>query len=118
VQVNGTSVLSNGVANVPIGGTDILGVVKSGGVIYIDENGQLRQNVAGIVQVKAGTNAGLPIVPNHQHESVFYGMAKAAGDSTQSSSSNAVGTYTDAAKVAIRTMLGATSSNVIEVSDT
>ena len=35
-----------------------------------------------------------------------YGLAKAAGDSTQSASSNVVGTYTDEAKVAIQKMLG------------
>jgi len=39
--------------------------------------------------------------------SVFYGLAAAAGDSTQSASDNAVGTYTDNAKSAIRTMIGA-----------
>ena len=42
-----------------------------------------------------------------QHESTFYGLAKAAGDSTQSASTLSVGTYTDDAKIAIRNMLGA-----------
>lgn len=39
-------------------------------------------------------------------ESTFYGLAKAAGDTTQSQSSNAVGTYTDEAKAAIQNMFG------------
>ena len=38
---------------------------------------------------------------------VFYGMAKAAGDTSQASSSNAVGTYTENAKSAINSMLDA-----------
>ena len=49
------------------------------------------------------------VSPTWQHESAFYGLAKAAGDTTQASSSNAVGTYTDAAKGAIQKMLGMTS---------
>ena len=36
---------------------------------------------------------------------MFYGLAKAAGDATQSASSNAVGTYTEDAKSAISEML-------------
>jgi hypothetical protein len=56
--------------------------------------------------IKTGTNTYQPLVPFVQHESAFYGLAKAAGDSTQSASSNAVGTYTDAAKIAIQKMLG------------
>ncbi|MBQ1554305.1 MAG: hypothetical protein IIZ68_02480 [Clostridia bacterium] len=46
-------------------------------------------------------------MPSGQHRSAFYGLAKAAGDSTQSASSNAVGTYTEAAKSAISQMLSA-----------
>lgn len=47
-----------------------------------------------------------PITPYYQHESTFYGLAKAAGDTTQSASSNAVGNYTEDAKSAISEMLG------------
>jgi len=60
--------------------------------------------------IKYGTNKWNPIVSEHQHESTFYGLAKAAGDSTQSQSNNAVGTYTTEAKAAIRSMLGAAAS--------
>jgi hypothetical protein len=41
-------------------------------------------------------------------DDVFYGLAKAAGDTTQASSGNPVGTYTEEAKAAIRAMLGIT----------
>ena len=57
-------------------------------------------------QIKAGENANRPIVPQYQHESAFYGLAKAAGDISQASSANTVGTYTQNAKTAIQTMLG------------
>lgn len=109
VQVNGSSVLSNGVANVPIAST---GGVK--GVVTIDStygiganaNGRPYIQKASDTKVKAGTEQYQPIVPEYQHRSVFYGLAKSAGDTTQSSSSNAVGVYTDDAKKKIRMMLG------------
>ena len=46
-----------------------------------------------------------PIVPALQEKSVFYGLAKLAG-ADMAQSSNAVGTYTDAAKQGIQKMLG------------
>lgn len=87
----------------------------TGGVVIVDENNgigiesqhKLYLNYAESNLIKAGTGNYRPISPPRQHESVFYGLAKAAGDSTQSASDNAVGTYTDDAKTAIRTMLGA-----------
>ena len=72
--------------------------------------GTLFINPATPAAIKAGENYSLPIVPAIQSNSVFYGLAKAAGDTTQSQSSNAVGTYTDEAKTSIRTMLGAIGS--------
>ena len=106
VQVNGTSVLSSGVANVPKAHYNRFGVISpsSTGGLKIDD-GILSIDRAGS-SVKAGTNEYYPIVPYNQHSAAFYGLAKAAGDSTQSSSSNAVGTYTDNAKDAIQQMLG------------
>lgn len=76
------------------------GFLEGGGIIVIGK--------ASSSYIKAGTNKYNPIVSYNQHESVFYGLAKAAGDTTQSASSNAVGTYTDDAKTAIKTMLGIT----------
>lgn len=83
VQVNGTSVVTEGVANVP---------------------------VATAAQAKAGSDSGSIVAPSTQHASAFYGLAKAAGDSTQSASANAVGTYTESAKSAIAAMLDAPES--------
>ena len=87
------------------------GIVKASGSYGIrisTSDGDLSTIGAGLARVRAGTNAYEPIVPSHQHESVFYGLAKAAGDTTQSAATTlAVGTYTDSAKTAIKNMLGA-----------
>ena len=107
VQINGTSILSSGVANIPLAASGVAGAVKintSNGVgIY---TGELCITKASSDQTKGGTNQYKSIVPYNQHEAAFYGLAKAAGDSTQASSSNTVGTYTTSAKAAIQTMLG------------
>ena len=62
--------------------------------------------VASGAQVKGGSASSVFIAPSVEDAASFYGLAKAAGDSTQSASSNTVGNYTDAAKVAIQKMLG------------
>ena len=118
VQVNGVSVLQDGVANVPVANTDELGVVKiypAYGVII--DNGRLAVSRASDSQLKAGGDQFKVIVPVNQHKSTFYGLAKAAG-ADEKDSTLPVGQYTDNAKSAIRTMLGAASDNIIVISDT
>lgn len=105
VQVNGASVLSGGVANVPIGDLSTLGVVKAGASTQIYGSGAIEFRAVGAGEVKAGTTYQRALTPERQHASAFYGLAKAAG-ADMSSSSNAIGTYTNAAKSAIQTMLG------------
>ena len=111
VQVAGTSVTSNGVASIPYANENVVGVVKvspNWGIgIY---NGTLLINGASANDVKSGNNSTKAISAYRQHESAFYGLAKAAG-ADMASSSNAVGTYTDTAKTAICSMIGAVSSN-------
>lgn len=108
VRVNGTSVVDDGVADIPLAGPSALGVVKVDPNYGIGtNNGKLYLHAATSAEVKAGENAAKALSAYRQHESVFYGLAKAAGDATQSASSNAVGTYTDAAKSAISQMLNA-----------
>ena len=58
------------------------------------------------VEVKTGSGNFKPIVPSNEHAAAFYGLAKAAGDTTQSLSDNPVGSYTNDAKNAIKEMLG------------
>lgn len=106
VQVNGTSVVSNGIANIPLASTSAPGVMTIGfGLVTIDNTVQVSRAITA--NIKPGTEQLAFIRPSVQHASVFYGLAKAAGDTTQSQSSNSIGTYTDAAKTAIQTMLGA-----------
>lgn len=87
-----------------------LGLVKiatSGTGLYCHPtSGELSIAKASTAAIKNGTNQYSPIVPSNQHESIFYGLATAAGDATQKISDNAVGTYTNDAKAAIRNMLG------------
>ena len=115
IQVNGTSIVSNGVANLPVVTNDgivTLGLVKPqiGLGTAVASNGGLAIVKAEESSIKAGSDGYRPIVPQRQHTSVFYGLAKAAGDTTQAASENAVGTYTADAKAAIQTMLGVSSS--------
>ena len=110
VQVNGTSIVNNGIANLPIPDESNFGVVKikDGGYYGLQalSTGYITTSPATDNQVKGGTEAWRLINPMRQHLSTFYGLAKAAGDSTQSASSNAVGNYTPEAKIAIQKMLG------------
>ena len=108
VQVNGQSVVSDGVANVPIASTSSPGVVKmlSGSGMLMNGSTLLIAN-ATVAETKAGSSLYAPIVAGNQHNAAFYGLAKAAGDSTQSASGNAVGTYTETAKSSIASMLNA-----------
>lgn len=107
VQVNGTSILNNGIANIPYTSDANYGVMKTNPTFGIGSiNGFAMIAAATIDNIKPGSNGNKPIVPLHQHESTFYGLAKAAGDTSQASSNNAVGTYTAGAKTAIKQMIG------------
>ena len=94
VQIDGTSIVSNGIAEIPVASWEDYGVSK------------MATNDA----VKEGIEYQSFISPFRNHLSVFYGLAKAAGDTTQALSENVVGTYTAEAKTAIRTMLGVDQS--------
>lgn len=123
VQVNGTSIVSNGVANIPVADYTTFGVLKVGDSytgLQKDSSGYLKTAPAGSSYIKlasSDSNACIykPITPYLQHEAVFYGLAKAAGDTTQSASDNAVGVYTDGAKIAIKNMLGITHTLTVTV---
>lgn len=107
VQVNGVSILQDGVANVPKSAGTTLGVVKTNYMgVEVNANGELYINKASSTNIKDGSNTYRPIVSSNQHEASFYGLAKAAGVD-MASSNNSVGTYTNDAKVAIRNMIGA-----------
>ena len=91
----------------------IAGLVRPGyqaGLQMTDAYGSIAILKATDAQVKAGTDTYAPIVPSNQKNSVFYGLAAAAGDTTQSKSNNAIGKYTESAMSAIYTMLNGTVS--------
>lgn len=83
----------------------VIKVTSGSGLRMIAGGGYIGTDLATLDKIKAATNVYNPIVPAWEHAATFYGLAKAAGDSTQASSENAVGTYTDNAKTAIQTML-------------
>lgn len=90
-----------------------VGLVRPGyqkGLQITDNFGSMGTLKATNAQVKDGTDAYAPIVPSNQKNSVFYGLAAAAGDTTQSKSNNAIGKYTESAMSAIYTMLNGTVS--------
>ena len=123
VQVNGISVVTHGVANVPIASSSAFGVFKTGSTtgtgLYLNPtSGILFTSPASTDELKAGTNTNRPVVSSNGHVSTFYGLAKAAGDATQASSANPVGTYTDDAKTAIKSMLGVPDLIVATVLET
>lgn len=110
VQINGISVVTSGVANVPVADSiNKLGVVKVNPDygLNVYQSGLLRIWGASDSTIKLGESQTSPIIPEKQHLSTFYGLAKAAGDSTQSASSNSVGTYTETALSKISDMLNA-----------
>lgn len=84
------------------------------GLVKVNTAYGIGVNSSGLIGIVGATNAdikdatafSLPIVAARNHEASFYGLAKAAGDTTQSASSNAVGVYTDDAKLKIQQMFG------------
>lgn len=105
VQINGTSIVENGVANIPPAASGTLGLVKMGQGLTVNASGALFTQYAEPNRIKAENTYYMPITPVYQHVAAFYGFAHAAGDTTQKTSSNAVGTYTEEAKSAISDML-------------
>jgi len=100
--------LSNYVQKTDYASSSNYGVVKtklSGGTNVDSSDHTLIINKASSNFVKIGADNYTPIVPSNQHEAAFYGLAKAAGDTTQSQSDNSVGIYTEDAKESIRGML-------------
>ena len=90
------------------------GVAKIGAGVSINSAGQLNTYQAPLVQIKAGENQYNVIASQRQHQSVFYGLSRAAGVNLASSTEETApdgtnpGVYPAAAKTAIQDMLGIT----------
>ena len=112
VQINGTSVVQDGVANVPVATDTTKGVVSAaqnrGIMVLTGTNaGVLAIVSATEADVIGGYNLYKPIIPANQHASTFYGLAKAAGADMKDIASTTIGIYPAAQKSAISTMLNA-----------
>lgn len=82
---------------------------QAGGSVLI--NGKLFYvGAPAEVQYRVASNHAALVSTANQHLATFYGLAKAAGDSTQKGSNNAAGQYTDEAKAAIQNMLDVPSN--------
>ena len=124
VQVNGASIVSNGVANIPKASTSAIGLAKAsmtGGTSALSD-GSIIINATNWLQLKKGTNGYNPVVPVNTPSAVFYGLARAAGDTTQDSqtsdSVNSMPNYTEDAKFAIAEMLGLSYEKLLYRDDT
>lgn len=107
--------LSNYVQKTDYATASNAGVVKIAGAMGIDiTNGFLTMATADHTYIQDGTHARKAIPPKFQHESVFYGLAKAAG-ADEKDSTLPVGQYTDTAKTAIKNMLGITHTLTVTV---
>ena len=108
VQVAGTSVVSEHVANIPYADISTPGVIKVNadyGVALAGASKFPYINAAVTGGIQPGSSAYRPIVPKYQHEAVFYGLSKAAGVDLANETVT-VGTYPATSKAAIKTMLG------------
>ena len=105
VQIDGTSIVTDGVAEIPIGTDSKYGVLSAWNDRGIHSNdGRLQIVTATFGIAKNGTTSYMPITPYNQHYSAFYGFAKAAGYD-EKNSALPVGTYSTEAKSAISDML-------------
>ena len=127
VQINGSSIVNEGIANIPIvqsrGQTGAVRINYRGLTFHNDPFDSSLPKVLGIdaaslTACKQGTSWWDPLTPQVQHAAAFYGLAEAAGDTTQSQSSNVLGQYTDEAKAAIRTMFGLDDASIIDIVQT
>lgn len=110
VQVNGTSVLNQGVANVPIAnGTNPGTVIVRGSTDGLNIDGNNRLYIVGATEseLKAGATNYRTVTPYREHIAIFYGLAKAANADMASLSSVTVGQYPEAQRSAISQMLDA-----------
>ena len=91
VQIDSSSIVVDGVANIPYASRNgsVSGVVKIDPTLGVsigqNENaGTLCIKPAPSGLIKIGDQNFMPITPSLQHAATFYGLAKAAGDTTQS----------------------------------
>lgn len=108
--------LSNYVQKTDYANVNDAGIVKVNPAygLVMGVNGTAMINPTNSIELKAGTNTRHPVVPNVLHQSVFYGLSRAAGVNLASSTEETApdgtnpGVYPEAAKTAIQGLLGIT----------
>ena len=98
------------VKNTDFANTLSAGILKMDSSDYglqMSGNNTLRTKKATDSNIKNGGNSFQPIVPANQHTSVYYALAKLAGEDMATSSGETVGVYSGEQKQAIQAMLGA-----------
>lgn len=113
VKVNDTSIVENGVANIPIAGANSLGLMKVGSGLIVSSSGVVKTFPSDNNLNKIGTNNERSITPFTQHSSTFYGLAKAAGHD-EKDSTLPLGQYSDEAKSSIQDMLDIPSNSELK----
>lgn len=107
-QTSVASQLANYIKNTDFATTSSAGIIRINngyGFMINPYTAEIALSGATSDNIKSGAEVYKAIIPVRQHEAVFYGLAKAAG-ADMNNSENAVGTYTEAAKTAIKTMIG------------
>ncbi len=81
VQINGTSIVVDKVANIPIATTQTLGVLKTSSTYgtYVNSSGFLQTQSASEVNINDRTNSYKPIVPNNFDYAVKAAMTDGKG---------------------------------------
>jgi len=108
IQIDGSSIKQNSIANIPKASGNALGVVlvDTSHGLHIGNDGTLGVLSAGVSHIKAGSNNVRPLTAYTLRESIYYGLPKLAGADMASASGETVGVYPDAQKQAIQKMLG------------
>ena len=111
VQINGTSIVNQGVANIPIVTNGVFGLSTAQDTygLTVITPGILGTSKATDLQTKQGSHNYKPIVPANEHLAVFYGLSKIAGYNL-SGVTVTPGTYPQEAINSILTMLGVYTS--------
>lgn len=110
VQVNGSSILNQGVANVPYASGSAVGVVKVNGDFGTSMRSSPNDNTimlqrAATDDIQAGVQRYKPITPSMVDVATFFGLSRVAGVDLKNETVT-LGQYPDPAKAAIKRMLG------------
>ena len=115
VQIEGTSVVQDGVANIPYATHLRFGVLKTnsnygtGTILSSNGLGTVYVSQASVDNINSGDEKYKPISPYRQHRAVFFGLSKVAGEDLANDTVT-LGEYPEKSKSAISNMLNAPES--------